>query len=240
MTILQLETTAANYFGLSVADLTKNGVDMALVNLNLARQEAEQQYDWEFSRVLAQVSVDEVTGGSLVGAVLRSDGVTTVNVGTVVDMGYFDENGNLRAVDWTTAGENLVRQREENRYKESRHHYHTDEEYCLHTADHRLVCRGQQVFRYPLGTAGNVHTVGIECYSYQTDWTSTTSTDIWTTKGAKYLLWQTIVNLNYMYKFYVPRQEGNLASPEKLAAAGLDAFRDWDASFYEQGRTHGR
>lgn len=67
-----------------------------------------------------------------------------------------------------------------------------------------------------------------------------TTSDIWTTKGAQYLQWQALVELNHRFKYFVSRTEGNLPPPTALAQAGLQAFVDWDVYKYEQRRRHGR
>lgn len=67
-----------------------------------------------------------------------------------------------------------------------------------------------------------------------------TVSDVWTTHGAEYLMWGVIVHLNYYYKEFVTRQEGNLGSPERLRDEALAAFIAWDAYRFEQNRRHGR
>lgn len=67
-----------------------------------------------------------------------------------------------------------------------------------------------------------------------------TTSDIWTTKGSEYLIWASIVKLNHRFKFFVPRTEGNLPSPEAMAANALSTFIDWDVSRFETFRRHGR
>lgn len=66
------------------------------------------------------------------------------------------------------------------------------------------------------------------------------TSDVWTTHGSQFLLWQTIVHLNKLFRVYVPRQEGNLPPPTDLADAGLQTLVDWDSSKYEQFRRHNR
>lgn len=67
-----------------------------------------------------------------------------------------------------------------------------------------------------------------------------TTSDIWLTKGAQFLQWAAIVQLNERYKFYVPRTEGNLPPPSALAQEGLNSLINWDVYKYEQRRRHGR
>lgn len=67
-----------------------------------------------------------------------------------------------------------------------------------------------------------------------------TTSDIWLTKGSDYLLWQSIVELNQRFKFFVPRTEGNLPPPVDKAAIALQNFIEWDIMRFEQFRRHGR
>jgi hypothetical protein len=70
-----------------------------------------------------------------------------------------------------------------------------------------------------LGTATGTATV-----------TSNTATsDFFLLYGASYLQWEIIIELNYFFKTFVPRQEGNLASPEKQRDAAWQAFLEWDS-----------
>lgn len=70
--------------------------------------------------------------------------------------------------------------------------------------------------------------------------TAGAASTLWTSHGAQYLQWATVVQLNYLFKKFVPRQEGNLSPPEKLAEVGLQALIDWDDYKFEQFRRHSR
>lgn len=174
MTILEIKTAIANYFDESVANLTVNGQDLALVALNQVRRQAELQYDFEFSRRLAQLTVDGVTGGSLNSAVLYSDGVTAVSIKSVIDVGLFDDDGNLRPVEWTTVTESLERQRLDNRRTVPR--YRTDDWVgTMPRGLGRFDFTGDTVFRWPKDTT-NDFTIGMEVYAFASDWTTSSNT----------------------------------------------------------------
>jgi hypothetical protein len=64
------------------------------------------------------------------------------------------------------------------------------------------------------------------------------TSDVWLTKGAQYLLWGGIVEVNHLAKEFVFRQEGNLPPPEKLRDSALDMFTQWDSYKYEQNKRH--
>lgn len=86
----------------------------------------------------------------------------------------------------------------------------------------------------PVGGSGAVNTFTMATI------TVASSSDIWTTKGADYLQWQTIVILNHRFKTFVPRTEGNLPPPSALAQQALQELIEWDAAKFDANRRHGR
>lgn len=102
---------------------------------------------------------------------------------------------------------------------------------------------GTHFWSYGLGTSATP----VGTYTAQTGATgnaivtmTTGASDVWTTHGQKYLLWATLVQLNYIFRRWVARQEGNLPPPAQLAEEGLQALIEWDAYRYEGFRTHNR
>lgn len=343
MTILDLKTAQAAYFGLSISDLTQNGQDLGLAALNQVRLAAELSHDFNFQRQLLTLAVDSVVGGSLDNAVLYGTS-TSANIKLLLDMGVFDCNQNLIAAEWTTVEEGLERQREEQRYGTLRRPWDTPTEH--HTqlyGQRRFVVSNNTVFFYPKSKESHTINVGLEGYIFSEDWTTESNTvtitgaspsginttyyrygqynglplyvnlapngsptslfwlwfdgthwiinqlpgtagsnyftftpatpvapawaipdgsyapigsysgtalvvstdtdptsDIWTTMGQQYLLWASIIQLNFRFKSFVPRTEGNLAPPQKLADEGLQNLINWDVDKYEQRRRHGR
>ncbi len=73
---------------------------------------------------------------------------------------------------------------------------------------------------------------------FSSDWSTGSETDVWTTKGAEYLMWASVAQVNNLFKEFVPRQEGNLPTTDQQAAIALDAFIKWDTFKYEQFRRH--
>lgn len=342
MTILEIKSAAAALLSdagapVAVADFTVGGQDMALLLLNQIRLNAELANDFNFQRKLLTLNVDTVTGGSLPDAVLYGT-ATTVDLKTIIDIGEFDTNLNLRPIEWTTVEESLERQRDENPYYGLR--YPTDGQIeAWPSGQRRLTVANDKIYSWPKTEApSQTLAIGVEAYVFSAEWstasntvvvtngtgvttinttyyrhgmynsfplfvnlsnTSTpatlyyiwnsgtawnintlpgtvganyhsfistsqspagsyvghgtftgtalaaasetdTTSDIWTTKGQQYLLWQLVVELNYRFKFYVPRTEGNLASPTQLAAEGLEKLIQWDIYKFEGHRRHGR
>lgn len=98
-TLLDIKTAAAHYLDRGVADLTVNTQDLGLIALNQARNYAELQNDFEFSRKLVELEVNGVTGGALSSATLYSTGTTSATVtgtlspnlvGTYVQVGTYN------------------------------------------------------------------------------------------------------------------------------------------------------
>lgn len=327
MTLYDIKVAVATYFKTTVADLTQNGQDLFLVAANHVRRQAELSHDFEFSRKLVTLTVDGEVGGSLENAVVYGT-TTDVNIKTVIEAGLFDQDGNLRPVEWTTVAEGLERQRLDNPHSAPR--YPTDGWYeSSPNGFGRFELAGSSVYRFPKDE-NHDFTLGLEVYSMADDWTGVTPTatvtggslsgtyiqggvafdtpffylggnalfydhsedawylaengptilfenqeaayyklttsvtqspagtytatglsgspvvtvtslsDVWTQQGAEYLMWGIIVHLNYYYKEFVTRQEGNLGSPERLRDEALASFIAWDAYRFEQNRRHGR
>lgn len=242
MNLLEIKTAVANYFGKALADLTVLSQDLFLVAANQVRRQAELQHDFEFTRKLVTVTVNGVTGGSLDDAVLYGT-ATDVDIKSIIDVGLFDNDTNLRPVEWTTVAESLERQRQENPHTAPR--YPTDNWYQSGpNGQARFDFTGSTVYRFPKDSSNNF-TLGMEVYTFHTDWVAgdlggTPVTDTWTKYAAQFIQWGVIVHLNHLYKEFVARTEGNLPPPSQLRDEALAAFIAWDSGRYEQNRRHGR
>lgn len=174
MTILELKTAAASYVGRTVADLTVNGQDLALLALNQVRLNAELLHDFNFQRKLLTLNVNSVTGGSLDDAVLYGTS-TTASVKTVIDLGQFDDFGNLRPVDWTTTEDGLERQREDNPFSGVR--YPSDGDAVSSPwGGRRFALTGNNVYSFPKSETSETLPIGIEAYVFSSDWTTASNT----------------------------------------------------------------
>jgi hypothetical protein len=239
MTLNDIRSAAAAYLHRAVTDFTINGVDLSLFALNQVRMAAELTNDFNFTRKTLQLNVDGVTGGSLSTAV--EYGTTNpFEIKTIVDVGQFDTNGNLRPTEWTSVAAGLDTQRSENPQYVFR--YPTDGQSYANGMP-RFVFAGDKVYLFPKTTTTQAFVVGVEAYTFTPDWVVgdyTTVPAVWGTKGSQYLLWGTVIQLNQVYKDFVFRQEGNLPPPQTLADQGLASLLTWDVFKYEQFRRHNR
>jgi hypothetical protein len=244
MILREIRGAVAAYLNKSAEDLTVNSVDLGLMALNQVRQQAELNNNFEFTRKLATVTVDGVTGGSLENAVLYGTS-TPVQVKSVVDVGLFDDDGNLRGIRWTTVADSLnITRADTTPFGLPR--YPTDGQ-AISTMEgmSRLIFEGDQIMVFPT-EKDKTYSLGIEAYVFTNDWTDA---DIesdsvigapWTTVGSQFLLYGCIVHLNNLYKEFVFRQEGNLPPPKDLRDEALASLLSWDVFKYEQFRRHDR
>lgn len=227
-----------------VTNLTVNTLDLFLAAVNQARMVAELNNDFEFTRRLMTLTVDGVTGGNLATAV--EYGTSNIyEIKTMLDVGQFDTDGNFIPVEWTVTEDSLNRQRSNNPMTIVR--YPTDAPSVTGPLGwRRFTFSGNKVYTFPKAP-GVTFNMGFEAYTFTNDWltyappTSPSDPDaLWLSKGAQYLQWQTIIQLNQLFKDFVFRQEGNLPPPQDLATQGLEAIKTWDAFRYTQFRRRGR
>lgn len=244
MILREIEGAVAAYLNKATDELKVNSVDLGLMALNQVRHQAELNNNFEFARKLVTVVVDGVTGGSLESAVLYGTS-TVVAVKGIVDVGLFDNDGNLRGIRWTTVGDSMNITRSDNT-PFGLPRYPTDGQ-AVSTMQgmSRITFSGSQIMVFP-HEVGHTYLLGIEAYVFTPDWTEQDiETDSiigapWTTVGSQFLLFGSIVHLNHLYKEFVFRQEGNLPPPEKLRDEALSSLASWDIFRYEQSRRHDR
>ena len=244
MLLIEIKYAIAAYLRRSADELIVNSVDLSLIALNEVRKEAELENDFGFSRKLMTVPVSGSVGGSLDEAVVMGTD-THLEVRSIIDVGLFDEFGNLNPVEWTSVAESMRRQREENPLYGIR--YPTDAQAVIGPlGQRRFTFAGDDIYVFPRTQDTTVtFTLGFEAFTFTPDWTvgdinSEQEMGPWTKHGHQYLLWASVIRVNKLFQEFVPRQEGNLAEPSDLATAGLEKFKTWDTYKYEGTRTHGR
>lgn len=139
---------------------------------NQVRKTAELQHDFEFQRKLLTLSVNGITGGSLLNAVI-SGTATTVDIKSIINLGLFDTDSNLRPARWSTVAEGL--RNEVSRTPIPR--YPSDAGSISPWSGQlaQFTLTGDTVYAWPKTTAGHIetYTLGIEAYVFDSDWTGT-------------------------------------------------------------------
>lgn len=110
-----------------------------------------------------------------------------------------------------------------------------------------MIQRGRRLEIHPFyaGNDSTTFSVRLEAYGLLRDYTAdnladTGPTDFFVEYGAQFLQWSIINELNYLFKTFVPRTEGNLQAPETKAA---DAWHDllvWDTYQVDSNSTRSR
>lgn len=175
MTLLDLKQAATAILGVTVADLTINGLDLGLMAANAVRLQAEQFNDFEFQRKTLSLSLDAVSGSSLDGAVIYGTATSAV-IKTLIDVTQLDTNNNEVPVEWTTRAESLERIRSTSRNRRVRYPTDAQRDANCGLGRSRITMSGNTLFLHPRATtAGNI-TLLLEAYCYSSDWTSTSNT----------------------------------------------------------------
>lgn len=184
-TLKDIKAAVAGYFGKVSSDLTVNGLDLFLSAANQVRRFAELHHDFEFQRTLVTLDVNGTTGGSLLDVENYYDKDQGVDIKTIIDVGLFDTDGNLRPVRWDTATSSL-RGGDLERLAIPRHP--TDAQAITPWLGRlsRFVFVGNQVFAFPLSTTGSSETfhLGLEVYNFSPDWVGTRSITVSGTTGS--------------------------------------------------------
>lgn len=220
-------------FYLQTTSFSQDGQDILLDELNNARREAENQFDWERSLQRTTLSVDPDTGGDLTSVSL-SDSHTFKTIQTVF---LVDDNGDV-PLHFSTKRRTAMRKR--NELDSFRWDYET--EYRTDSERDRSLQRAPQAYQQglklyldPKPTAAK--TVALDVFTWWPDYTADSDTDFFTEYGATYLKWAAIVALNMHTGTFAPRQEGTLPPPERMRDDALARLRSLDLSVTHVGRS---
>lgn len=110
-----------------------------------------------------------------------------------------------------------------------------------------LILRGTQLYVYPPATtsSGDPMEVFLEGYGKLAEYTATslslaTEQDFLLRYGATFLQWSIVHELNFVFKRFVPRTEGNLAPPEKERDKAWRDLLLWDTYLVDSHSTRSR
>lgn len=124
--------------------------------------------------------------------------------------------------------------------------YPSDAQILMQGSTSTLIQQGRTIFIYPADTTSD-DALDVYLYGYgmlsdyiTADLSDTSPSDFFVEFGADYLQWSVICEINYLWKTFVPRTEGNLSPPEQ---AREKAWRDlllWDTYLVDSNSTRSR
>lgn len=209
-----------------------DGTDLLNLAINNAQRVAQNSHDFERSKVLVDLVIDEVAGGDLDTAYLHGGSAEddVVEINTIMEIGVWNSvNTDICARPWVTYDELKVRiKAQSGDLYDPEFRYPSDATATSMASRAGFVVRGNSLFLASPGTAGTTQTIGLYVSRYfgdVPDGEEYGDFENWLMKkGGTWLQWQTIIELNHLNKHFVYRQEGNLPPPEKMAAAAWDAL----------------
>lgn len=226
MTLTEIKAVVAAMFKKTAGDLTVNSIDLFLHAANNARRRAELLHDFESSRIVADLAIAGASGG-LLSAVTNVQGSATGGVKSVTAVSRVDGNGYFRPSQFKRFDMALENLRSES-FLDAEYWFNDRYQDDEGTWSDRsgIVQLGGKLYVYPYDSDAtdtvNVRLVGFGWLpAYTTGLLGTADIDLFVTRGAEYLQWAAIVELNHYFKEFVARTEGNLPTPEKMRDSAL-------------------
>lgn len=149
-------------------------------------------------------------------------------------------DGTYQPLDFTRADIGIERDRYEYELSDDLYptnRYPSDADLLAGTANSSIVQINDKLFIHPRDVAAT-DTIDIQVFGvgYLSDYDATTltatePTDWFTNLGRNYLMWSIACEINYLWKTWVPRTEGNLSPPEQARAQAwkdlitMDSYR---------------
>lgn len=193
-----------------------------------------------------------VHGGTYTGTatIVGGDAGVFSKVKEIVAVSRMRPDGTYIPLDFTRSDIPIERDRTELEFSDNLFpylRYPSDARINARGTSSSMIQRGRRLEIHPF-YAGNEDTtfnVRLECYGLLNDYTATDlsdtqPSDFFVEYGAEFMQWSIINELNYLFKTFVPRTEGNLAPADAKAA---DAWRDlllWDTYQVDANSTRSR
>jgi len=223
MTLLEIRKKLARYLQRSLEEFAADGQDLLIEALENARLNAEKTYNWEPQQT-SLVVVVQPTGTSL-------DTSIKAVTGAWIMLG--DEPYPLsvrKQADIFVRQSKLRRANNGSRYLSDADSVTPG----LTRSQYQLVFHGKLATLVPAQTTPKTITLDIQEWMDTYRGKADSYTDWMLTQGSDYLFWQSINELNFLTKNFIPRQEGNMAPPERQAAEALLKLHDYDAHSFSR------
>lgn len=183
-------------------------------------------------------------------SVARTTQSTFSKVKEIVAVSRMRPDGTYIPLDFARADIPIERDRTELEFSDNLFpylRYPSDAQINSRGTSSSMIQRGRRVEIYPFYASNDDTTfsVRLEAYGLLKDYTAanlldTNPTDFFVEYGNQFMQWSIINELNYYFKTFVPRTEGNLSPPEQKAT---DAWRDlllWDTYQVDANTTRSR
>lgn len=243
-----LRTIVAAYLRKDITEFIIGGVDLFLVSANNVRRDAELLHDFNACRCIASLTINGNAGADFADVVMTPD--TFQSLKSVVGISRARSNGEYITVDFTNPAVALERDRYSGELQDGYDYsqrYLSDADVLRVRSDSTVIQRGNKLFVYPSfaqDVTDNQVPLIIEGYGWLNDYGSDDSVDgpedFIVQYGFNYLKWAIICDLNNIFQTFVPRQEGNLAPPEKDRDAAFQKLVLWDTYQVDGALTRSR
>lgn len=254
MNLTMLKAACAAFHQKQPEDLVEGFVDLFLVAANNARKSAEKKHDFEYSRCTATLSIDGVNGGDLNDAVIAPAGFTGVR--QILAVSTQRTNGVFVPVPFVSANVAIEHDRTEIELAKDYwpvERYPSDASFLYMVGEANIVQRGHMIYRFPRVSTVTPDQINplplyLECYGWLRDYVEADlqkndtdpAPDFLVDNGFDYLQWTIIIELNYKFHTFVPRQEGNVGSPERLQQQAWQDLTSWDTYLIDPNSTRTR
>lgn len=201
-------------------------VDKLANAINMSKNWAQRMRDFESAKVQVDVPVQKTVGGPLSGAVLSSDGVTSVRV-KKIDRGFVPStDGGKYPVDLISREEQVRRvQRIVEEYcPEDRTSNSIPSPYVTFS----IVQQGQTIFLHPWSDAlfaSGSATLILDVVQWMPDYSGPTDEDFFLIEGLDWMLLKTISYLNLFLK-----DDNRIIVPAAMVKEAWESFVAWDES----------
>lgn len=224
MTYATLKTLVASYFEKVPADFST----LLEEAIRSARVKAEQSHDFQYSKVVATLAIASASTGAAITSAQYNAGA--VNIKRIRHVLLPLTGGEYLPCEFMMHDDFISRQRQ----AIGRAAYtpgNTLAQYGVATENPIAYMEGNVLKLYPASQFPGAVTVRLAIVRYLPDYSGNSDTDFIMDNGAKYMLWQSIIETNKLWRRFAPRQEGNLdeSALQDLADEAFAALIQWDA-----------
>jgi hypothetical protein len=236
-TVIQIKTwLAAMSHRTTVNDLNPSNwspagpnIDLGLVAVNSARRYLERAHDFKYSETNVFVSIP--AAGGLLTACYATSALTPPAIGVkrVSSVSLPVASSGYQPIEFMTEDEWVARIKRQI----GRQPYNASLTLTQLgvTANMNPVCyqQGQTLFLDP---SPGTPTAQLNVTRWMADYTADADTDFFTDRAPEALQWQALIELNKLFRVFVPKQESNVdeASLEKYRDEALQSLIAWDIS----------